>query len=97
VHEYIFNTRREFHILTAHQLCNEVGMIFYEDLNLVALSREVCWQRHCLDAAWETVSRYPQVGPHGSVELTDRVDALQVRLDNCGLTLGRKSSVNEYA
>ena len=28
LHEYIHATRREFHIQTAHQLCDDVGMIF---------------------------------------------------------------------
>ena len=51
LHEYIHVARREFHILTAHQLCNEVGMIFAEDLNLVALGKGML-AKHCLDAAW---------------------------------------------
>ena len=51
LHEYIQNTRREFHILTAHQLCDGVGMIFAEDLNLIALGRGML-ALHCLDAAW---------------------------------------------
>ena len=34
LHEYIHVVRREFHILTAHQLCDEVGMIFAEDRHL---------------------------------------------------------------
>ena len=51
LHEYIHNVRREFHIQTAHQLCDDVGMIFAEDLNLVALSRGML-AKHCLDAAW---------------------------------------------
>lgn len=51
LHEYIYNTRREFHFQTAHRLCDEVGMIFAEDLNLVALGRGML-AKHCLDAAW---------------------------------------------
>lgn len=51
LHEHIHNTRREFHFLTAHQLCDGVGMIFAEDLNLVALGRGML-AKHCLDAGW---------------------------------------------
>ncbi|MBA3924685.1 MAG: transposase, partial [Nostocaceae cyanobacterium] len=51
LHENIQNIRREFHFLTAHQLCEEVGMIFAEDLNLKATSRGML-AKHCLDAAW---------------------------------------------
>lgn len=51
LHEHIHSTRREFHFLTAHQLCNGVGMIFAEDLNLVALGRGML-AKHCLDAGW---------------------------------------------
>lgn len=51
LHEYIYNVRREFHFLTAHKLCDNVGMIFAEDLNLKATSRGML-AKHCLDAAW---------------------------------------------
>ena len=51
LHEHIHNTRREFHFLTAHQLCDGMGMIFAEDLNLVALGRGML-AKHCLDAGW---------------------------------------------
>lgn len=51
LHEHIHNVRREFHFLTAHKLCEDVGMIFAEDLNLKATSRGML-AKHCLDAAW---------------------------------------------
>ncbi len=51
LHEHIHNTRREFHFLVAHQLCDRVGMIFAEDLNLKATSRGML-AKHCLDAGW---------------------------------------------
>lgn len=51
LHEHIHNTRREFHFLVAHQLCDDVGMIFAEDLNLKATSRGM-HSLHCLDAGW---------------------------------------------
>ena len=51
LHEQIHTTRREFHFQTAHQLCDDVGMIFAEDLNLKMMSRGML-AKHCLDAAW---------------------------------------------
>jgi putative transposase len=51
LHEHIHNVRREFHFLTAHQLCDSAGMIFAEDLNLKMTSRGML-AKHCLDAAW---------------------------------------------
>jgi putative transposase len=51
LHERIYDTRKQFHVNTAHTLCNGVGMIFAEDLNLKATSRGML-AKHCLDAAW---------------------------------------------
>ncbi|MDJ0735523.1 MAG: transposase [Nostocaceae cyanobacterium] len=51
LHEHIYNVRREFHFLTAHKLCDTVGMVFAEDLNLKMTSRGML-AKHCLDAAW---------------------------------------------
>jgi putative transposase len=51
LHEQIHNARKEFHLQTAHQLCDDVGMIFAEDLNLKMTSRGML-AKHCLDAAW---------------------------------------------
>jgi putative transposase len=51
LHERIYDTRKQFHINTAHALCNGVGMVFAEDLNLKATSRGML-AKHCLDAAW---------------------------------------------
>ncbi|MGL5924642.1 RNA-guided endonuclease InsQ/TnpB family protein [Chroococcidiopsis sp.] len=51
LHEHIHSTRREFHFLVAHQLCDDAGMIFAEDLNLKALAGGML-AKHCLDAGW---------------------------------------------
>lgn len=51
LHEHIHVVRREFHFKVAHQLCDEIGMIFAEDLNLKATSRGML-AKHCLDAGW---------------------------------------------
>ena len=50
-YEQIGNKRKEFHIHVAHQLCDNAGMIFAEDLNLKALAKGMRGL-HCLDAGW---------------------------------------------
>ncbi|HEY9667911.1 MAG TPA: transposase [Coleofasciculaceae cyanobacterium] len=51
LHERIANTRKNYHWLLAHNLCDWAGTIFVEDLNLKGL---VCGflGKHCLDAGW---------------------------------------------
>ena len=51
LHEYVANCRKDWHRKLSHQLCNNVGMIFVEDLNLVGLSRGMLG-KHCLDAGF---------------------------------------------
>jgi putative transposase len=50
-HEQISNSRKDFHFKTAHQLCNDAGMIFAEDLNLKAMSAGMLC-KHTLDAGF---------------------------------------------
>ncbi|MBW4476772.1 MAG: transposase [Tolypothrix brevis GSE-NOS-MK-07-07A] len=50
-HEYISNSRKDFHFKTAHQLCDSTGMIFAEDLNLKAMSAGMLC-KHTLDAGF---------------------------------------------
>lgn len=47
-HEYISNSRKDFHCKTAHQLCDHAGMVFAEDLNLKAMSAGMLC-KHTLD------------------------------------------------
>lgn len=51
LHECISNARKDFHLKTAHQLCNSAGMVFAEKLNLKAMSRGML-SKHTLDAGW---------------------------------------------
>ncbi|NEP25465.1 MAG: transposase [Moorea sp. SIO1F2] len=51
LHEYIANCRKDWHRKLSHQLCDNAGMIFVEDLNLVGLSRGMLG-KHCLDAGF---------------------------------------------
>ena len=51
LHEYVANCRKDWHRKLSHQLCDDVGMLFGEDLNLVGLSRGMLG-KHCLDAGF---------------------------------------------
>ncbi|BAZ24417.1 transposase [Kalymmatonema gypsitolerans NIES-4073] len=51
LHEYLANCRKDWHRKLSHQICNNAGMVFVEDLNLVGLSRGM-HRLHCLDAGF---------------------------------------------
>lgn len=50
-HEYISNSRKDFHFKTAHHLCDNAAMVFAEDLNLKAMSAGML-SKHSLDAGF---------------------------------------------
>ena len=91
LHEYIHVVRREFHIQTAHRLCDEVGMIFAEDLNLIALGRGVL-AKHCLDAAWGSFLDILKWVSWKRGVYFARVDArgTSQTCPNCGIHTGKK-------
>lgn len=94
LHEHIQNTRKEFHFLSAHQLCDGVGMIFAEDLNLKATSRGML-AKHCLDAGWGGFLEilnwvckkrgvyFARVNPNGTSQICP----------NCGAHTGKKELI----
>jgi len=51
LHEYVANSRKDWHRKLSHQICDDAGMAFLEDLNLVGLSRAMLG-KHCLDAGF---------------------------------------------
>jgi putative transposase len=51
LYEYVANCRKDWHRQVSHQICDNVGMVFVEDLNLVGLSRGILG-KHCLDAGF---------------------------------------------
>jgi putative transposase len=51
LHEYVANCRKDWHRKVSHQICNNAGMVFVEDLNLVGLSRGMLGKQ-CLDAGF---------------------------------------------
>jgi putative transposase len=91
LHERICDTRKQFHYLTAHALCDGVGMVFAEDLNLKATSRGML-AKHCLDAAWGSFLEilswvcwkrgvyFAKVNPNGTSQICPQ----------CGTNTGKK-------
>jgi len=51
LHEYVANCRKDWHRKLSDQICDNVGMVFVEDLNLIGLSRGMLG-KHCLDAGF---------------------------------------------
>jgi putative transposase len=90
-HEYISNTRKDFHFKTAHHLCDQAGMIFAEDLNLKAMSRGMLC-KHTLDAGFgQFLNILGWVCQKRDV-LFLKVDAngTSQTCPNCGVHTGRK-------
>jgi putative transposase len=52
LHEYVANCRKDWHRKLSHQICDDAGMVFVEDLNLVGLKAGMLG-KHCLDAGFE--------------------------------------------
>jgi len=99
LHEHISNSRKDWHFKTAHHLCNSVGMIFAEDLNLKAMSRGMLC-KHTLDAAfgqflsilswtcWKRDIYFAKVDCRGTSQMCPACDAdvpkdLSVRIHAC--------------
>ncbi|MBD0263062.1 MAG: transposase, partial [Tolypothrix sp. Co-bin9] len=51
LHEYVANCRKDWQRKLSHEICNDVGMVFVEDLNLIGLSRGMLG-KYCLDAGF---------------------------------------------
>jgi putative transposase len=51
LHEYVANCRKDWHRKVSHQICDDTGMVFVEDLDLVGLSRGMLG-KHGLDAGF---------------------------------------------
>lgn len=51
LHHQISNTRKDYHLKTAHSLCDIAQTIFAEDLNAVGLNRGML-RKECIDASF---------------------------------------------
>jgi len=51
LHEYVANSRKNWHRKLSHQICDNAGMVFVEDLNLVG-PKAAMLGKHCLDGGF---------------------------------------------
>ena len=91
LHEYVANCRKDWHRKISHQICNDVGMVFVEDLNLVGLSRGMLG-KHCLDAGWGQFFTILEQTCLKRGVYFQKVDAKKTSqiCPNCGVETGKK-------
>jgi len=91
LYEYIANSRKDWHWKLAHQICENAGMIFVEDLNLIGLSRAMLG-KHCLDAGWgQFFTILEQVCfKHGAYFQKVSAHKTSQFCPNCGVETGKK-------
>jgi putative transposase len=91
LHEYVANCRKDWHRKLSHQICNDAGMVFVEDLNLVGLSRGMLGQ-HCLDAAFGQFFTILEQTCFKRGVYFQKVDAKRTSqiCPNCGTETGKK-------
>jgi putative transposase len=91
LHEYVANCRKDWHRKLSHQLCNDTGMIFVEDLNLVGLSRGMLG-KHCLDAGFGQFFNILEQTCFKRDVYFQKVDARKTSqiCPNCGIETGKK-------
>lgn len=77
LHHHVANTRIDFHLKTAHSLCDQAQTIFTEDLNTVGLNRGML-RKDCVDASfgqflsllewvcWKRGAKLFKVNPRGT-------------------------------
>ena len=77
LHHKIAETRKDFHLKTAHLLCDQAETIFAEDLNTVGLNRGML-RKECVDASfgqfldllkwvcWKRGCYFEKVDPRGT-------------------------------
>ncbi len=91
LHEYVANCRKDWHYQLSHQICNDAGMVFVEDLNLVGLSRGMLG-KHCLDAAFGQFFNILEQTCLKRDVYFQKVDARKTSqiCPNCGVETGKK-------
>lgn len=91
LHEYIANSRKDWHWKLAHQICQDAGMIFVENLNLVGLSRAMLG-KHCLDAGWGQFFTILEQACFKHGVYFQKIDARKTSqiCPNCGVETGKK-------
>jgi len=99
LHHRIANRRQDFHLKTAHKLCDQAQTIFAEDLNVKGLTRGML-RKDCVDAAfgqflyltewvcWKRGVYFAKVNPNGTSQtcpncLATVTKGLEVREHHC--------------
>lgn len=97
MHHRIANRRRDFHLKTAHKLCDQAQTIFAEDLNVKGLTRGMLG-KDCLDAAfgqflslaewvcWKRGVYFAKINPNGTSQTCP----------NCLATVSKGLEVREH-
>lgn len=91
LHEYIANCRKDWHRKLSHQICDDTGMVFVEDLNLVGLSRGMLG-KHCLDAGFGQFFNILEQTCFKRGVYFQKVDSRKTSqiCPNCGVETGKK-------
>ncbi|MEB3181991.1 MAG: transposase, partial [Nostocaceae cyanobacterium] len=91
LHEYIANCRKDWQRKLSHQICDNAGMVFVEDLNLVGLSRGMLG-KHCLDAGFGQFFNILEQTCFKRGVYFQKVDARKTSqtCPNCGVETGKK-------
>jgi putative transposase len=99
LHHHIANRRKDFHLKSAHKLCDQAQTIFAENLNSVGLNRGML-RKECVDASfgaflsllewvcWKRGVYFEKVNPHGTSQTCPNCQAavsktLEDRVHNC--------------
>ena len=97
MHHRIANRRKDFHLKTAHKLCDQAQTIFAEDLNAKGLTRGML-RKDCVDAAfgpflsllewvcWKRGAFFFKVNPNGTSQTCP----------NCFATVSKELEVREH-
>ena len=91
LHEYVANCRKDWHRKLSYQICNDAGMVFVEDLNLIGLSRGMLG-KHCLDAGFGQFFNILEQTCFKRGVYFQKVDAKKTSqiCPNCGTETGKK-------
>jgi len=91
LHEYVANCRKDWHRTLSHKICNDAGMVFVENLNLVGLSRGILG-KHCLDAGFGQFFNILEQICFKRGAYFQKVDARKTSqiCPNCGTETGKK-------
>lgn len=91
LHEYVANCRKDWHRKLSHKICDDAGMVFVENLNLVGLSRGILG-KHCLDAGFGQFSNILEQTSFKRGVYFQKVDARKTSqiCPNCGTETGKK-------